>query len=222
MDHKTLVIISQAMILFVALDDWWQALTSAQQFFWVLAGISSVLFVILFGASLLGVDTDTDADVDVDLEVDHDAGHDFSVDKDFSAFSIRSIIAFLTFFGWTGVYLLSHGSSVVSAVAVATISGAVAMFVVAYMIYKFAQLEKSTTVNVYNAIDRTGEVYLSIPQHLEGRGKIHIVVDGSLHEFDATTHGGHLPTGTQVRVLDVLEDQVLLVEPEIALLEQPK
>jgi membrane protein implicated in regulation of membrane protease activity len=170
--------------------------------------------------SLLGVDADTDADVDFD--VDHDTGHDFSLDKDFSAFSVRSIIAFLTFFGWTGVYLLSQGSSVMWAILVATMSGAAAMFVVAYMIFKFAQLEKSTTVNVYNALDRTGEVYLSIPQHLEGKGKIHIVVDGSLHEFDATTNGLQLPTGSHVRVVDVLEGQVLLVEPELELLDQPK
>jgi len=208
------------MILLFSLDDWWQALTAAQQVFWVVAGISSALFVVLFGLSLLGIDSDADADVDIDL--DHDAGHDFSLDKDFSAFSIRSIIAFLTFFGWTGVYLLSTGSTVTAAILVATLSGAAAMFVVAYMIYKFAQLEKSTTVNVYNALDHTGEVYLSIPQNLEGKGKIHIVVDGSLHEFEATTNGALLPTGTHVRVVDVLEDQILLVEPEIQLLEQSR
>jgi hypothetical protein len=208
------------MLLLSSLDDWWQALAASQQVFWVIACISSALFVALFGMSLLGVDADTDADVDFD--VDHDTGHDFSLDKDFSAFSVRSIIAFLTFFGWTGVYLLSQGSSVMWAILVATMSGAAAMFVVAYMIFKFAQLEKSTTVNVYNALDRTGEVYLSIPQHLEGKGKIHIVVDGSLHEFDATTNGLQLPTGSHVRVVDVLEGQVLLVEPELELLDQPK
>jgi hypothetical protein len=65
-------------------------------------------------------------------------------------------------------------------------------------------------------------VYLSIPQNLEGKGKVHIVVDGSLHEYDATTNGQQLPTGSHVRVVDILDDQVLLVEPEIILLEQGK
>jgi hypothetical protein len=208
------------MLLYFNLNDWWQALTAAQQVFWVIASIASALFIVLFGMSLLGVDADTDADVDFDL--DHDTGHDFSLDKDFSAFSVRSIIAFLTFFGWTGVYLLGQGTSVLWAIMVATLSGAAAMFVVAYMIFKFAQLEKSTTVNVYNALDQTGEVYLSIPQNLEGKGKVHIVVDGSLHEYDATTNGQQLPTGSHVRVVDILDDQVLLVEPEIILLEQGK
>ena len=73
------------------------------------------------------------------------------------------------------------------------------MFVVAYMIFQFARMEKSGTVNVFNALEHTGEVYLSIPERLEGRGKIHIVVDGTLHEFDAETKGTALPTGSQVK-----------------------
>lgn len=199
------------MLFLSSLDQWWQALTGAQQVFWMIAGVSSALFVVLFGLSLVGLDSDTDVDADVDTDIDH--GHDFSIDKDFSALSIRSIVAFLTFFGWTGVYLLAQGRSMVFSMIVALLVGLAAMFLVAYMIFKFAQMEKSTTVNVNNALDQQAEVYLAIPQHLEGKGKVHLVVDGSLHEFDAETQGDRLPSGSQVRVIDILENQVLLVEP---------
>lgn len=200
------------MLLF-SLDQWWQALSGTQQVFWMIAGVSSALFIVFFGLSLLGMDSDTDVDSDIEIDVDHDTGHDFSIDKDFSALSLRSIVAFLTFFGWTGVYLLAQGRSVVFAIVAALLVGLAAMFVVAYMIFKFAQMEKSTTVNIYNALDHTAEVYLSIPQRLEGKGKVHLVVDGSLHEFDAETKGDLLPSGSQVKVIDVTEDQVLIVEP---------
>ena len=207
------------MFILASLDEWWQLLSGAQQIFWVIAGFSSLLFVTLFGLSLLGlgsdtdVDLETDVDVDVDVDLDHDSGHDFSLDKDFSAFSIRSIIAFFTFFGWTGVYLLNQGRGVAFSTVIAILVGTTALLVVAYMIFKFAQMEKSGTVNVWTALDQEGEVYLSIPQHLEGRGKVHLVVGGSLHEFDAQTKGDQLPSGSQVKVIDVIDEQILLVEP---------
>lgn len=200
------------MFLLFSFDEWWQLLNTAQQVFWVIALIASFLFVAIFGLSLIGLNVDSDVDVD------HAAGHDFSVDQDFSAFSVRSIVAFLTFFGWSGVYFLSVGHSVVMSVLFSFIAGLTAMFVVAYMIFKFAQLEQSGTVNPINAIESTGEVYLSIPE--QGRGKIHIIVDGSMHEFDAETKGQALMTGSQIKVIDVLENDVMLVEPVILALEQ--
>ena len=201
-----------------SLNEWWELLSAAQQVFWVIALLFSLFFVVLFGLSLLGLSSDADGDVDVSMDVDHDTGHDYSLDKDFSAFSIRSIVAFFTFFGWTGVYLLSQGHGVVFSTLVSAVAGGVAMFVVAYMIYQFARLEKSGTVNPFNALDGTGEVYLTIPQNLGGKGKVHIVVDGAMHEFEAETKGDALHTGSPVKVIEVLENDVLLVEP-VKLLE---
>ena len=199
------------MFLLFSIEEWWQLLSGTEQVFWVIALLFSVLFVIMFGLSILGIGADSDGGFDVG----HDTGHDFHVDKDFSAFSIRSIVAFFTFFGWTGVYLLSQGKGVVFSTLISALSGGAAMFVVAYMIYKFSQMEKSGTMNPVNAINGTGEVYLTIPQNLEGKGKIHLVVDGSLHEFEAETKGDTLKTGSHVRVIDLLENDVLLVEPVI-------
>jgi len=213
-----------------SIDEWWQLLSPAQHVFWIISIIFSCLFVIIFGLSIVGLGADADADVDVDVDadievtgdmtIDHDSGHDFSVDKEFSAFSIRSIIAFFTFFGWTGVYLLGQGHSVGTSVLFGLLAGSASMFVVSYMIYQFARMEKSGTVNVLDALDNMGEVYLSIPQNLEGKGKVHIIVDGSLHEFEAETKGVPIPTGSQVRVVDILDDDILLVEPVILELNQ--
>jgi hypothetical protein len=199
------------MFLLFSIEEWWQLLSGTEQVFWVIALLFSGLFVIMFGLSFLGI-SESDG---VDLE--HDTGHDFHVDKDFSAFSIRSIIAFFTFFGWTGVYLLSQGYGIALTVLISACSGTAAMFVVAYMIYQFAQMEKSGTMNPVNALNGTGEVYLTIPQKLEGKGKIHLVVDGSLHEFEAQTKGDTLKTGSQVRVVELQENDVLLVEPVVLL-----
>ncbi|MDX1406511.1 MAG: NfeD family protein, partial [Saprospiraceae bacterium] len=130
------------------------------------------------------------------------------------------VIAFFTFFGWTGVYLLSEGRGLGYTVAVSAISGGIAMSIVAYMIYKFSQLEKSGTINLSHAIDQTGEVYLTIPEKLSGQGKIHVLIDGTLHEMDAQTSGDAIETGQKVRVIDLTEQDIMLVAP-LEALDQP-
>jgi len=189
-------------------NGWWEGLTGAGQAFWGISIVFSVLFVIQFVLSLIGVDFDMDMDGDVDT--------DFGMDADFSLFSIRSIIAFFTFFGWTGVLMLDAGCSVWAAVITATVSGFLAMAIVGYMMYKFTQFDESGTFNPDSAINHTGEVYLFIPAAKSGYGKIHLKLKGALKEMDAVTDENlEIPTGTKVKVVEVLDDNLLLVEKYI-------
>ena len=186
-------------------NGWWEGLTGAGQAFWGISIVFSVLFVIQFVLSLIGVD------FDLDMDADTDAG--FGLDADFSLFSIRSIIAFFTFFGWTGVLMLNAGFGVWLAITAALISGFLAMVIVGYMMYKFTQFDESGTFNPNSAINQTGEVYLFIPAAKTGYGKIHLKLKGALKEMDAVTDQSlEIPTGTKVKILDVLDDNLLLVE----------
>jgi len=187
------------------INQWWEALSSAHQVFWFIAVIFSVLFFIQLILLLIGFDSDG---------TDFDHGGDVnSFEHEFSALSARSIIAFFTFFGWTGVLALGNNLSVWLAVVLASITGLAAMFIVAYMIYKFAQLEQSGTLNLYNALDKPGEVYLTIPAHEKGVGKVHLLVEGRIREIDAITPGEKLKTGTPIKVIDIMNGNVLKVEP---------
>ncbi len=186
------------------LNQWWEALSSAHQVFWFIAVIFSVLFFIQFILLLIGLDSDSSS-------FDH-TGDTGLFEHEFSALSVRSIIAFFTFFGWTGVLALSNNLNVWLTVLIASVSGLAAMFVVAYMIYKFAQLEQSGTLNLYNALDKPGEVYLTIPAHEKGVGKVHLLVDGRIREIDAVTQGDILKTGTPIKVIDIIDGNVLKVE----------
>jgi len=184
---------------------WWEGLSGAGQAFWGISIVFSVLFVIQFVLSLIGVDFDLDMDGDTDT--------DFGMDADFSLFSIRSIIAFFTFFGWTGVLMLDAGFGVWMAVAGASTSGFLAMVIVGYMMYKFTQFDESGTFNPNSAINHTGEVYLFIPAAKTGYGKIHLKLKGALKEMDAVTDETlEIPTGAKVKVVEVLDDNLLLVK----------
>ena len=186
------------------LNQWWETLSSAHQVFWFIAVIFSVLFFIQLILLLIGFDSDG-------TDFDH-ATDSASFEHEFSALSVRSIIAFFTFFGWTGVLALGNNLNVWFAVLLASLTGLAAMFIVAYMVYKFAQLEQSGTLNLYNALDKPGEVYLTIPAHGKGTGKVHLLVEGRIREIDAVTPGEVLKTGTPIRVIDIMNGNVLKVE----------
>ncbi len=190
------------------LTGWWAGLSGIEQVFWGISIVFSVLFVIQFVLSLIGLDFDADAEADFDH-----AGSVDGLDADFTIFSVRGIIAFFTFFGWTGVVALSNGLGTVVSLLLAIGSGFAAMFIVAYLFYLFLKLQSSGTLNLDNALDGLGEVYLIIPGENSGTGKIQIKVQGSLRELDAITEGEEIPTGSTIRVIDVLENGLLLVEP---------
>jgi hypothetical protein len=192
------------VILISNINQWWEGLSSAHQVFWFIAIIFSVLFLIQFILLLIGFDTDSGS-----LDHPGDVG---SFDHEFSALSVRSIIAFFTFFGWTGVLAIRNDLSVWLAVLLASLTGLAAMFIVAYMIYKFSQLEQSGTLNLYNALDQSGEVYLPIPGQGKGVGKVNVKVDGKIRELDAVTEGDTLKTGMQVKVTEIMDGNVLRVE----------
>lgn len=192
------------VILMNTINQWWETLSAAHQVFWFIAIVFSVLFFIQFILLLIGFESD-------DVGVDHD-GDMHVAEHEFSALSVRSIIAFFTFFGWTGVLTMNNHVSVWLAVALSVVAGLAAMFIVAYLMFKFAQLEQSGTLNLYNALDQPGEVYLTIPGHGKGKGKVHLQVEGTIREMDAVTDGEALKTGMQVKVTEILDDNVLKVE----------
>ena len=193
------------MTFLFSINQWWDALSAPHQVFWFIAVVFSVLFFIQFVLVLMGFDMHDTEGVDMHA----DTG---SFEHEFSALSVRSIIAFFTFFGWTGVLTLNNNLGVWVAITFSSIAGLAAMFIVAYLMFKFSQLEQSGTLDLYHALDQEGEVYLTIPGAQSGRGKIHLKVDGRIRELDAITDGDILKTGSPIKVVDILEDNVMKVE----------
>jgi membrane protein implicated in regulation of membrane protease activity len=208
----------------LSIESWWNALSSTQQIFWGIALISSPLFLFFFVLNLIGIDFSGDADVDaggidgIDLHTDTDLGDhgshglDHVDDPSFSFFTIRTLIAFATFFGWTGVMALHEGASGLLAFILSFVSGALAMTVVAYLFYMFAHLAQEKNLDIRESLDQLGTVYIPITAKRKGMGMVHVQYGGGLREVDAVTDDDQaISTGTKVRVVDVLEGQVLLV-----------
>ena len=64
--------------------DWWSSLNGTQQMFWGISIIFSVLFVIQFVLSLIGLDFEGETDFDVSTDSDTNGG--YNLDPSFTLF----------------------------------------------------------------------------------------------------------------------------------------
>lgn len=183
----------------------------ALQVFWGIAAISSVIFIIQGIMTFVGFDADTDFDADIATD-----GADVSDSFDASGFhlvSFKSIISFLLGFGWTGVLFWDDFDSVVWLVGLATMVGFVFMCIIAWALYMVMKLDKDNTFRIKEVVGKTADVYLRIPANKAETGKITISVNGSIHELEAMTSSSEMiPTGSKVKIVEVLEGEVVLVE----------
>ena len=187
---------------------WWNELNLAEQIFWTISIIFSVLFVIQLISSIIGIEFDSD--VPEDMEVGDSDAH-FGVDHDFTIFSIRSIIAFFTFFGWVGVIALNSGMSLTLTILLSFISGVIALFFVAFVLYQLVKMAEEGTVDIEDVLGKYGKVYVPVPAKRDGSGLVNIELSNKVMELRAVTDGDLLPTGTIIYVLKILQDNILLV-----------
>lgn len=123
-------------------------------------------------------------------------------------FTLQGIIAFLTVFSWSAI-AITHMSNATVGIIVGLLLGAAAMYMVAKIIRLSGRLVENGNIEKRNAIGVTGTVYLTIPAHGEGVGKITATVQGRMTEFAAITDGEALKTGTPIRIIDVRGETVV-------------
>lgn len=191
------------------INSWWSALTSAEQVFWLIAIPFTLIFIIQLLMTIIGVSSDHGLDNfgDSDMDVDSDAGIGFQF------ISLKNFIAFFTIFGWTGLACLDGGLGIGLSVFIAIIAGLIMMVIMASLFYFMGKLTESGNFKINSAIGHTGTVYLRIPAAKSGVGKIQINVSG-LKTLDAVTnHTEDIKSGSLIKVVDVNEGNILVVEP---------
>ena len=73
------------------------------------------------------------------------------------------------------------------------------------------KLAEDNSFKIENTIDKTAEVYLTIPENKLGKGKVLISVNGSVHELEAMTENEKIPTGAMVKVVRIESSSILIV-----------
>jgi hypothetical protein len=157
---------------------------------------------------------------DTDVHVDHDVHHDVSHDHDSSWFvgllTFRAIVAALMFFGLVGLASLPRfPEEEMVPLGMALAGGFAAMFGVSWMMKQLHRLRAEGTVRIERAIGADGTVYLTVPGHKSGVGKVTLSLQNRTVEYQAITNHEALPTGAKVRIVGVIGSDTLEVVPAV-------
>jgi uncharacterized membrane protein len=209
--------------------DWWNSLDLMMKILWGITIAVSLIFIIqtimtFIGASDAGdfdLDTGTDGlDGHMDSAGDvtaagdaTDAAEGAHLGSGMPLLTFRNMVNFFLGFGWTSVLLHEKIGSTSLLMIVSIIVGIALVFLVMYIFKWLASMQQSGNINVYKAaVDCQGKVYLTIPGERAGTGKVQITINNSVREYSALTDGPELKTGTDIKVVDVVSSDTLLVE----------
>ncbi len=183
------------------LSVWWEGLSTLQKVHWGIALPATTIFIFQLILTLVGGDAD-------DFDTDDFDG----VDDGMHIFSVRSVMSFLMFYGWTGLAAIERGGiSWWGVSGISLLAGAVMMFFTAWLLFLLLKLQESGTMRIANAIGKQGEVYLTIPAKKNGNGKVQIIVQGGLKTLDAITEETEdIKTGLFIEVIDVINDTLIV------------
>ncbi|MEZ4795151.1 MAG: hypothetical protein R2773_06720 [Flavobacteriaceae bacterium] len=186
---------------------WFSELTSFEKIYWILAGISTLVFLFVLIMAFIGADGHDLGDTDTEIESDTGAGFQF--------FTFKNMVAFFTIFAWSGIASMDAGYSKGITLVISLVCGLLMMLVMAVLFHYISKLSDSGTLDMKNAVNTIGEVYLTIGAKRSNIGKVHIRVQNALRELEALTdHDADLTQGMVVKVLDVTSNGLLIVEPQ--------
>lgn len=209
------------------------------QFFLICATIGGTILVLRLVLSLLGfgfehADVDFGALGHAHLDLGHDLSHGGGLDHaDGSVgghshlanlgriFTFQAIVSFLAFFGIGGLSAEEAGQGPAIAVLVATATGLATVFLMGYFLRSLHWLQNDGTVRIERSVGLSATVYLRIPAHGGGMGKVTLPIQGRTIEVQARTPGPELRQGEPVVVTRVLDDGTIEVATPEAAIAKP-
>ncbi len=169
-------------------DDW------SQQLFWTVAIVASMLLIILMVYQLFSEESIPETS---------------PLHKPFIQLDARSVLIFFAVFGWAAA-LVSHFDFSFQKASIYGLAIGVIIVLLAG-IYRLPHwfFQKNAEV----ILESTGKVLQSIPPHQAGIGKVHLNRQRVPATVNAVTQGRELPVGSPIRVIGMLDNNTLLVEP---------
>lgn len=185
--------------------DYFEQMEPLLRTFWYVALPTSVVFAIQTVLSFIGADASDG--LEADFSGDFEGGSDT-----FQLFSLRNLINFLLGFSWTGISFYNSIQNATLLLLLSVVVGGLFVYLFFLIIKQVQKLAEDNSFRYEKTIGKTGEVYLTIPGQLAGKGKISLSIKGSAHELEAITAGESLPTGSLARVVKIESDNLLVVE----------
>jgi hypothetical protein len=182
---------------------WWGELSEALRWFYAIAITTSLLMVFQLLLMVFGIDGDFE-----------DGDTDATGDGDLRLLSVRTVTAFFAGFGWTGVAAIRNGSSLMAALLLAILVGSLFMGGVIVLMKALYSMRHSGTINYRTTVGEIGTVYMRVPGGMNNPGQVEVMVQGRLMIAQALTRSEQqIPNQARVRIVDVLGENTLIVEP---------
>ena len=186
------------------MEQWFAALNTFEKVYWLTAGISSVIFLILLVLTFVGGEVDDLGDVDAEIDGDTGIGFQF--------LSFKNLMGFFTIFSWSGIAALDAGYSNMITIIISVSCGLLMMLAMASLFYYLHKLNSDGSLRMKNAINSVGEVYLSIGANRSRIGKVQVNVQGGLRSLEALTDENiDLKQGDIITVTNVTDNGILIV-----------
>ena len=198
--------------------EWYNALPSTLQVYWVITLITSTVFLIQMVLTFIGIG-DADSDIDFGGDADFGGDSDFS-DGDtldtggaMQLFTIRNFVNFLLGLGWGGVCLYSLIPNPIMLAIAAILVGALFVYIFLIIYKQLFKLERNGAYHIEDCVGQTVDVYLTIPANRAAMGKVQVSFNGSVQELSALTDSEEpIRSGSKVRVLELIDGGTVLVE----------
>ena len=183
---------------------------TAQSVYWAFAISGTILFIISVVLSMFGASSDF-ADTDMNMDGEIDLPHPDTGFLDLKFLSFRTVLAFLTMFGWGGVVFGEHGWI---GLIGAFLCGAIMMVIAAFVIAGLLKLQQNGTTSNAALVGKFGTVYLTIPGNRTGAGKVNVNLGTATHEIRAFSDES-IATGRKVRIAAHLGNGDFLVTEDL-------
>jgi membrane protein implicated in regulation of membrane protease activity len=174
--------------------------------YWLVAIPASLIFVIQTIMTFVGADASDGLNADFDGDLS--SGHDVP----FQLFSLRNLINFLLGFSWTGISFYSTLASKTLLILLSLAVGVLFVFLFFLIIRQVQKLAEDNSFKISNTLNKTAEVYLTIPENKTGKGKIMVSINGAFHELDAMTEKEKIPSGSVAKIVKIENNNILIVE----------
>lgn len=193
-------------------------------FFTVPAVLGTLLFLLRIGMMSAGLD-DSDGGADVGgLDAGMDGGGldgiesgDATSDFAFEFISLQAIAAFCMGAGWGGLGAYrGSGMHLAMSVVIGLLCGVGMVWLLYHLMKSVYGLRGSGNISIRDAVGRTAQVYVRIPEAGHGSGQIRIVIRDALRTMTAVSEGPEIPRMASVRVVRANSDNTVVVGPSAA------
>ena len=178
-------------------------LAGAGNLYLFIAVTGSVIFALQFIMTVAGIHSDVELD-GAGFDVD---SHDISDIQGLNFFSLKAIVAFVTFFGWGGYF---YGHLGWTGLAIAFGCGLIMMFLTALVVSLLLKMQQSGNITPAELVGQRGTVYLTVPAGRAPGGMVTLTLPGCTRQVSARADD-ELKTGTAVVISENLGGGSFLV-----------